>query len=106
MPEFNGQNATDLGGRPSRPLRVPSTDPPPFTISDGMWIVAATSLGLAGMRLAHGLPDDGQFIAVKGLIGRRLVSYSGPLLVPWAGLVVLLTLRKPWPSLPIAVGRP
>lgn len=106
MPAFNGQAATDLGERPSRQVRASSPHPPPLSISDGMWIVAATSLGLAGMRLANGLPDDGQFIAVKGLIGRRLVSYSGPLLVPWAGLVVLLTLWKPWPSLRNAVGRP
>ena len=84
--------------------------PPRFTLADILLLVVATALGLAGLRILHGL----NFFTAEGYRGappsrmvvERIAVYSSPVLIAWTLLVLLYTLRRPWPSLRQAVGQP
>jgi hypothetical protein len=73
-------------------------------------LVAATSLGLAGLRILHGLhlfPTDAYRNEPPF---RRIVEaiavYSSPVLITWTLLVLLYTLVWPWPSRRRACSQP
>jgi hypothetical protein len=83
---------------------------PRFTLANILMLVVATALGLAGLRIVHDLNFFNVEAYLKAPPSRmrveRIAVYSSPILIAWTLLVLLETLRRPWPSLRQAIGHP